>query len=75
MLTWTLPLFGGGGEPFSEGAVSELLHAELMTAGRHNHATDQSRERFHNAMNIRALLKAEIRGNEMAAACGPAPQE
>src|SRR6185369_12151874 len=32
-----------------------------MTAGRHNHATDQSRERFHNALNIRALLKAEIR--------------
>jgi hypothetical protein len=54
MLTMTLPLFGGGSEPFSEGPVSDLLHAELMTAGRHNHATDQSRERFHNALHIRA---------------------
>src|SRR5262245_49570452 len=53
MLTRTLPLSGGGGEPFSEGPVSDLPHAELMTAGRHNHATDQSRELFHNALNIK----------------------
>src|SRR5262245_31950011 len=52
MLTRTLPLSGGGSAPFSEGPVSNLLHAELMTAGRHNHATNQSRERFHNALNI-----------------------
>src|SRR5262245_4068351 len=52
MLTTRLPLSGGGDEPFSEGPVSDLLHAELTTAGRHNHATDQSREPFHNALNI-----------------------
>jgi hypothetical protein len=55
MLTMTLPLFGGGSEPFSEGPVSpNLLHAELMTAETHNHATAQSRVRFHNTLNIRA---------------------
>jgi len=60
MLTRTLPWFGGGDESFDEGEVSELLHAELMTAGRHNHATDQSRERFHNALNIRASYKPKF---------------
>jgi len=55
MVTWTLPWFGGGSEPFSEGPVNpNLLHAELMTAETHSHATAQSRERFHNALNIRS---------------------
>jgi hypothetical protein len=59
MFTRTLPRFGGGAESFDEGD-SKLPHAELMTAGRHNHATDQSRERFHNALNIRASYKPKF---------------